>query len=128
MHLCVCIYANAFMYVCMYVCIYVCTLYACMYVCMYICNYVCMNVCMYLLGLGKSFDCSSLRSFAAQSNLNSPFEGSKLCYYIHFNACTCTLEQYTCVVDNVGAFQKCWSCVAGCFCLISQCSNSVIKQ
>ena len=29
-----------------------------------------------ILRLGKSFECSNLRSFAAHSNLNSPFEAS----------------------------------------------------
>ena len=61
----------------MYVCISI-HMYVCMYICMYVSKYVCMYVCVcvYVLRRGKSFECSNLRSFAAHSNLNSPFEAS----------------------------------------------------
>ena len=71
------------MYVCICVCMYVCT-----YVCIYVCVYACMY--MYVLGLGKRFKSSNLRSFATHSKLNfslQSFAATPTLMFAHAHSC-----------------------------------------
>ena len=58
------------------------------------------------------FDPSFIRAFKAKFLL------LKLRCHVNFNVWTCAIVQFTCVVNNVGIFQKGWGCLC-CWLLLS---------